>query len=57
MFNTQIPSNTKTQVQVDWLDVKMLDNSMKAPASGYRCDDSSSYDDCMYGAVTKVSHT
>ena len=57
MFNTQIPSNTKTQVQVDWLDVKMLDNSMKAPAGGYRCDDSSSYDDCMYGAVTKVLHT
>ena len=41
-------------MQLNWLHVKMLDQSMKSKESGYKCNGSVPYDTCMYDAVIKV---
>ena len=51
----QILPNTKIQMQLNWLHVKMLDQSMKSKESGYKCNGSVPYDTCMYEAVIKVT--
>ena len=40
-------------MQVSWFDVKMLDQTKKTQACGYKCVDTV-FDDCIYGAVTQV---
>ena len=44
----------KTQMQLSWLHIKMLDQSVKTQENGYRCNGSVPYDTCIYSAVTKV---
>jgi len=46
--------NMKTQMQINWLHVKMLDQSLKSQESGFKCNGSVPYDTCMYAAVTKA---
>ena len=46
--------NTKTQMQINWLHVKMLDQALKSQQSGFKCNGSIPYDTCMYEAVTNV---
>ena len=46
--------NTKIQMQLNWLHVKMLDQSLKSQESGFKCNGSVPYDTCMYAAVTEV---
>ena len=46
--------NTRVQMQLSWLHVKMLDQSMKSQQSDYKCNGSVPYDTCMYAAVIKV---
>ena len=55
MILTQTLPGSKIQMQINWQQVKMLDQSVKSQDSGYRCDGSISYDTCMYTAVTKVT--
>ena len=45
---------TRIQTQINWQQVKMLDQSVKSQQSGYRCNGSQPYDDCMYDAVKKA---
>ena len=44
----------KTQMQLSWLHMKMLDQSVKTQENVYRCNGSVPYDTCMYSALTKV---
>ena len=50
----QVMLGTRIQTQINWQQVKMLDQSVKSQQSGYRCNGSKPYDDCMYDAVKKA---
>ena len=41
-------------MQINWLHVKMLDQSKKSKRSDFSCNSSVEYDTCMYRAVTQV---
>ena len=44
----------KTQMQLSWIHIKMLDQSVKSQASGYKCNSSNTYDSCIYSTVTNA---
>ena len=54
IFVVKSVPNTRVQMQLSWLHVKMLDQSMKSQQSDYKCNGSVPYDTCMYAAVIKV---
>ena len=54
IFIVKSVPNTRVQMQLSWLHVKMLDQSMKSQQSGYKCNGSVPYDTCMYDAVMKA---
>ena len=43
-----------SQMQINWLHVKMLDQSKKSKKSDFSCNSSVEYDTCMYRAVIQV---